>query len=80
MSVTLADVKCGLNITDNYRDDELQMYLDDVKGALHDAGVKDSYITKGIVIIGVRDLFYAPEGAAKLSGYFYQRAAQLAMK
>lgn len=78
--VTLADVKAGLNITDDYRDAELQMYMDDVMNYLTSAGVTAANISKGIVVIGVRDLFYAQDGEAKLSQYFYQRAAQLAMK
>lgn len=79
MSVTLEDIKKGLLITDDYRDDELQMYLDDVVGSLRGAGVPDEKINKGIVVIGVRDLFYGDAGNTKFSDYFIKRASQLAL-
>lgn len=77
--VTLADVKKGLNITDTYRDDELTMYLDEVLSFLRKAGISEGSITKGVVIIGVRDLFYGAEGNIGFSDYFYKRASQLAV-
>lgn len=78
--VTLDDVKVGLSITDDFRDDELRMYLDDVMDTLRGAGVPESRITKGVVVIGVRDLFYGGEGSTRFSDYFYKKAAQLALK
>jgi hypothetical protein len=80
MAVTLSDVKTGLCITDNYRDEELQIYMEDVIDTLKGAGVPESRITKGVVVIGVRDLFYGGEGGTKFSEYFRQRAAQLAIR
>ena len=78
--VTLSDVKAGLCITDNYRDAELQMYFDDVMDTLRGAGVPESRITKGVVVVGVRDLFYGGEGTTKFSDYFMKKAAQLALR
>lgn len=77
---TLADVKSALGITGAYHDATLQQYFDEVMAFLVDAGVPAEKVTSGIVARGVSDLWnYGGEGG-KLSPYFLQRAAQLALK
>lgn len=77
---TLADVKEALGITGTYHDATLQKYMDEVVAFLSDAGVPAGEMTTGIIARGVSDLWnYNPDGA-KLSSYFMQRAAQLALK
>lgn len=76
---TVADVKKALGITGEYLDDTIQIYFDEVKEYLISAGVKEKNITKGIVARGVADLWNLGAGDGKLSNYFHERAAQLAM-
>lgn len=68
----------------DYHDDVIREYIDEVTGYLIDAGVPESVATsqkcKGVVTRGVDDLFNKGEGNATLSPYFKERAAQLAMK
>jgi len=78
--VTLADVKNALGVTGDYLDATLQLYVDEVIDFLVDAGVSKSNITCGIVARGVSDLWNYGSGEGKLSEYFFQRAAQLALK
>lgn len=78
--VTLTDVKKALNITGNYQDDTLQIYMNEAMDFLKDAGVSEAYITTGIVARGVSDLWNYGDGNGKLSEYFYQRATQLAYR
>ena len=78
--VTLEAVKNALGITGDYQDATLQEYFDEVVDFLVDAGVARSNITSGIVARGVSDLWNYGGAAGKLSEYFYQRAAQLALK
>lgn len=80
ISVTLADVKTALGITGDYLDNTLTIYMEEVEAFLQDAGVKSENITKGIVARGVADLWNLGAGEGKLSAYFMQRAAQLALK
>ena len=80
MNVTLTDIKNALGITGNYQDATLQIYFDEVKAFLADAGVKEKNITAGIVARGVSDLWNYGGAEGKLSDYFYQRASQLALK
>ena len=75
---TLAKVKDALGVTGDYQDDTLQVYYDEVIEFLRAAGVKDAYITDGLVARGVSDLWNYGEG--KFSPYFMQRATQLAYK
>lgn len=76
----LEDVKNALGITGTYQDNTLQVYIDEVIAFLNDAGVPDALITSGIVARGVSDLWQYGAGEGKLSSYFIQRAAQLALK
>lgn len=76
----LEDVKNALGITGTYQDNTLQIYIDEVVEFLNDAGVATANITSGIVARGVSDLWQYGAGEGKLSSYFIQRAAQLALK
>jgi hypothetical protein len=78
--VTLTDVKKALNITGNYQDDTLQIYMNEAMDFLKDAGVSEAHITTGLVARGVSDLWNYGDGNGKLSEYFYQRATQLAYR
>lgn len=80
MEPTLANVKLALGITGTYQDDTLTAYIDEVKAFLIDAGVKAEHITCGVVARGVSDLWNYGSAGGKLSEYFLQRAAQLALK
>lgn len=80
MNANLQDVKNALGITGDYQDDTLQVYFDEVVAFLIDAGVAQSNITSGIVARGVADLWNYGSGNGRLSQYFLQRAAQLALK
>ena len=75
----LEKVKSGLGITGTYQDETLQIYINDVKGYLLDAGVNsktlDSSAAVGVIVRGVSDLWNY--GAGNLSEYFIQRATQL---
>lgn len=77
---TLSDVKTMLGITGDYQDGTIQGYMDEVVDYLTTAGVKPANITAGIVARGVADLWNYGAGAGQLSSYFYERAAQLALK
>lgn len=78
-SVTLADVKTALNITGDYQDATLQIYMDEVTGFLQNAGVAPSKMTAGLIARGVSDLWNYGGAEGKLSEYFIQRAIQLAL-
>ena len=80
MNASLEDVKAALGITGNYQDNTLRIYFDEVVDFLVGAGVAQSNITSGIVARGVSDLWNYGSGNGKLSQYFMQRAAQLALK
>jgi hypothetical protein len=76
----LDNVKAALGITGNYQDSTLQVYIDEVIAFLVDSGVPRLNITVGIVARGVSDLWNYGGAEGKLSEYFTQRAAQLALK
>lgn len=82
MNDVLEKVKKSLNITGNYQDETLQLYIDEVKQFLLDSGVLQSVIDSetsfGIISRGVADLWNYGSGQAELSEYFMQRAIQLA--
>jgi hypothetical protein len=80
INVTLDDVKNALGITGDYQNATLQIYFDEVVSFLIDAGVAETHITGGIVARGVSDLWNYGAADGKLSPYFMQRAAQLALK
>ena len=76
----LEAVKKATGITGDYQDNTLQSWIDETIDFLHDAGVKDSNITIGIIARGVLDLWNYGAGDGKLSSYFMMRASQLALK
>lgn len=76
----LAKVKSALGIEGEYQDDTLGEYIDEVVAFLTDGGVPAGKITAGIVARGVTDLWNYGAGGGELSEYFYQRAAQLALR
>lgn len=78
--MSLDAVKAALGITDDYQDSTLQIYYDEVMSFLSDSGIPAAKITPGLVARGVTDLWNYGEAGGKLSEYFYQRAAQLAIK
>ena len=78
----LEKVKSALGITGTYQDATLQIYIDEVKAYMKDAGVStdviNSDVSAGVISRGVTDLWNYNGGAGKLSEYFYQRVSQLA--
>lgn len=78
----LAKVKAGLGITGTYQDDTLQIYIDEVKSYLEDAGVNAEILNGstaiGVISRGVSDLWNY--GSGNFSEYFIQRAIQLKHK
>lgn len=80
----LEKVKTALGITGKYQDDTLNMYIDEVKAYLLDAGVSqtivDSSSSVGVIARGVSDLWNYGSGNTELSSYFMQRAIQLVYK
>lgn len=77
---TLTEIKAALNITGDYQDATLQIYMDDVMGFLTEAGVNPANVSAGLVARGVADLWNYGAGDGRLSTYFRQRAAQLSYK
>ena len=82
MAGVLEKVKKALGITGSYQDDTLNVYIDEVKAYMKDAGVPESVVdsdtSAGVIARGVTDLWNYNGGAGKLSDYFYQRVSQLA--
>jgi hypothetical protein len=76
----LSSVKNALGVTGTYQDNTITEYINEVVAFLVDAGVSNGNITSGIVARGVSDLWGYGSGDGKLSEYFIQRAAQLAIK
>lgn len=80
----LAKIKTALNISGTYQDQTLEIYLDEVKEFLRDAGVNEVILQSetaiGILTRGVADLWNYGAGNAQLSLYFHQRASQLVYK
>lgn len=83
MAGVLEKVKKALGITGSYQDDTLNVYIDEVKAYMKDAGVPESVVdsdtSAGVIARGVTDLWNYNGGAGKLSDYFYQRVSQLAL-
>lgn len=83
MADVLEKVKKALGITGSYQDDTLNVYIDEVKAYMKDAGVPESVVdsdtSAGVIARGVTDLWNYNGGAGKLSDYFYQRVSQLAL-
>lgn len=80
----LEKVKIALGITGEYQDPTLQIYINEVKEFLLDAGVDpkivDSNLAIGVISRGVSDLWNYGAGNAQLSTYFMQRVSQLVYK
>lgn len=79
MTCMLEEVKTALGITGDYQDATISIYIEEVEDFLRGAGVPTARITAGIVARGVSDLWNYGGADGKLSEYFYQRAAQLAL-
>ena len=79
----LNKVKIGLfgSASGNWRDEILQVYIDEVKAFMLDAGVLEAVIDSdasvGCILIGVNDLWNYSSGGVKFSEYFRQRVIQL---
>ena len=79
----LNKVKIGLfgSASGNWRDEILQVYIDEVKAFMLDAGVPkaviDSEASVGCILTGVNDLWNYSSGGVKFSEYFRQRVIQL---
>ena len=80
----LRKVKIGLFGSDagEWRDEMLQVFVDEVKNFMKDAGVSESVINSdasvGCIMLGVNDLWNYSSGGVKLSDYFKKRVIQLA--
>lgn len=80
----LLKIKSGLGITGDYQDDTLQVYVDEVKEFMKDAGVQEEVVNDtasvGCIMRGVADLWNYSSGGVKFSDYFEKRVIQLACK
>ena len=83
MADVLSKIKSALGITGNYQDATLNIYIDEVKYYMLDAGVPESVVNSeasaGVISRGVTDLWSYGTNDGKLSDYFYQRVSQLAL-
>lgn len=83
MADVLTKIKSALGITGNYQDATLNIYIDEVKYYMVDAGVPESVVNSeasaGVISRGVTDLWSYGTNDGKLSDYFYQRVSQLAL-
>lgn len=81
----LEHVKLCLGLQGNdYHDALLGAYIQDVQMYLRDTGIPEEVTASaacgGVVARGVADLWNYGNGAAALSPFFHERAAQLALK
>ena len=76
----LQNVKNALQITGDYMDATLSIYIDEAEAYMIGAGVAAADITTGVLARGVADLWNYGAGEGKLSEYFKQRVAQLAFR
>lgn len=78
----LEEIKSALGVTGTYQDKTLNVYINDVKDYLKNAGVKDAVINSerahGTIARGVADIWNLGSGTGALSPYFYERVIQLA--
>lgn len=76
--------KADQGIGGTYHDTKIQLYIDEVKEYLLDAGVNSTVIesecAKGVILRGMSDLWNSGAGDVKFSTYFMQRATQLSYK
>lgn len=75
----LTGVKTALGITGPYHDDTISIYIAEVQDYMRRAGVPDDAVSVGVVARGVSDLWNNGSGEVKLSPYFRDRVAQLAL-
>lgn len=82
----LAKVKLGLfgSASGTWRDDMLQVFIDEVREFMKDAGVSETIISSdaaiGCIVLGVSDLWNYNSGGVKFSDYFQKRVIQLAVR
>lgn len=81
----LAKVKTALGLNGNdYQNETLSFYIDEVLAELIDAGVKtevaESAAAVGCIAIGVNDLWNYSSGGVKHSEQFNRRLIQLSLK
>lgn len=80
----LQKVKDATGISDAYQNATLNVYIEEVKQFLLDAGLKQTTVNSasavGVICRGVMDMWNYGAGEAKFSKYFIQRAIQLLLK
>ena len=81
----LAKVKNALGmIGNNYQDETLSVYIDEVLEFMIDAGVQrevaESTAAVGCLAVGVNDLWNYSSGGVRFSDYFKSRVVQLSLK
>jgi hypothetical protein len=82
----LAKVKIAIYGTDaqNFNDEQLQFYIDEIVEELVDGGVKravaESLAAVGCIAIGVNDIWNYSSGGVKHSEQFNRRLVQLSYK
>lgn len=80
----LSQIKTGMfgSPSGDWRDGMLQVYINEVKEFMLDAGVKQTVLESekatGCIMIGVNDLWNYQSGGTKFSQYFKDRVVQLA--
>jgi len=77
---TLEDIKNAMNITGDYQDATLTIWMNETIAFLTDAGVSENNMTAGLIARGVTDLWNYGAGDGTFSNYFKMRAAQVAYK
>ncbi len=79
----LESIKTGLNITGNFHDETLKIYISEVKEFMKSGGVSEEMIndkaSTGCILRGVADLWKSGGDNVNLSKYFMQRLNQLAL-
>ncbi len=77
----LEKVKTALNITGEFQDNTLLLYIQEVQSYLLSAGVSKKTVQSekavGVITRGVADLWQYGSGSTNFSSYFLQRAIQL---
>ena len=81
----LAKVKTALGMNgNNYQDETLSVYIDEVVEFMIDAGVQravaESAAAVGCIAVGVNDLWNYSSGGVRFSEYFKTRVVQLSCK
>lgn len=80
----LQKVKDATGISGDYQNATLNVYIEEVKQFLLDAGLKQTTVNGvsavGVICRGVMDMWNYGAGEAKFSSYFMQRITQLLLK